>query len=105
MSPVNNLLDGNLNGAELRYFSTYAGGNHVVTQGNQQLNQAINIGDSSNQNLQRAQSVTESIYEYHPIKATTITTVNKQPSPVVNFSTGNNGIQKSFESHSYTTGY
>ncbi len=72
--------------------------------GNQQ-NQSINIGDSSDQNLQRAHSVTESIYEYHPKKTTTITTVNKQSSPVVNFTTGNNGVQKSFETYSYTTGY
>ena len=104
VSPVNNLLDGNLNGAEQKFFSTYQRGHQTATLPNQG-NQSITIGENLDQNLQRDQSVTESIYEYQPAKTTTIKPVKKQPSPMVSLSTEGNGIKQPFDSQSYGSGY
>jgi hypothetical protein len=99
VSPVNNLLYGDGNGAERKFFSTYAGENQYTVK---EEGQSVGNSNSFGQGHQRAQSVTESIYEYHPIKTKTVITNTKQVSPVVNFANGSNGVKQSFESRSYS---
>ncbi len=91
------MLDGDGNGGERRFFSTYAGGNqYTVKEGGQRVGNSNSFGQGN----QRAQSVTESIYEYHPIKTMTAIANAKQVSPVVNFANGSNGVKQSYESQS-----